>query len=71
MTYRYLTNESQGSLTDRHKLRTVANADTAVIGILGYFWPRGFDAPNSVGSRDLPTSVLDEHERIGEAITEK
>ena len=43
----------------------VANADTAVIGILGYFWPRGFDAPNSVGSRDLPTSVLDEHERIG------
>jgi len=49
----------------------IANADTSIIGILGYFWPNGFDIKKSVGARSLPQNVLDEHQRIGKSITGK
>lgn len=48
-----------------------ANSDTTIIGVLGYFWPSGFDIKNSVGTRHLPNNVLDEHKRIGKSITDK
>ena len=48
-----------------------ANSDTTIIGILGYFWPSGFDLKNSIGTRNLPSNVLDEHKRIGKSITGK
>lgn len=49
----------------------MANADTTIIGIIGYFWPSGFDVKKSVGTRHLPNNVLDEHKRIGKSITGK
>lgn len=49
----------------------LANADTNVIGILGYFWPSGFDTETAVGARNLPEHVREEHKRIGQAITGK
>lgn len=49
----------------------LANADTMVVGILGYFWPNGFDIETSVGARNLPEHVREEHKRIGRAITGK
>ncbi len=48
-----------------------ANSDTTIIGVLGYFWPSGFDIRNAVGARHLPNHVLDEHVRIGKSITGK
>jgi hypothetical protein len=49
----------------------LANNDTNVIGILGYFWPSGFDIKKSVGARHLPDHVKEEHIKIGKAITGK
>ncbi|MFT5820510.1 MAG: hypothetical protein ACI8ZM_001753 [Crocinitomix sp.] len=49
----------------------LANSDTTIIGILGYFWPSGFDSDKAIGTRHLPNNVLDEHMRIGKTITEK
>jgi hypothetical protein len=48
-----------------------ANSDTTVVGLLGYFWPSGFDFKNSVGARNLPTEVKNEYVRIGKEITGK
>lgn len=50
---------------------SMANADTNVVGVFGYFWPSGFDVKNSVGIRHLPQHVIDEHITIGKAITGK
>lgn len=49
----------------------MANSDTSVVGILGYFWPSGFDFKNSVGARHLPKHVKEEYELIGKTITGK
>lgn len=49
----------------------IANSDTSIIGIIGYFWPSGFDVKKSIGTRHLPSNVLDEHKRIGKSITGK
>lgn len=49
----------------------IANSDTSIIGILGYFWPSGFDINKSIGTRNLPSHVLNEHKKIGKSITGK
>ncbi|WP_139134366.1 hypothetical protein [Crocinitomix algicola] len=49
----------------------MANNDTSVVGILGYFWPSGFDFKNSVGARHMPKHVLEEYKLIGKTITGK
>ena len=49
----------------------MANSDTTVVGILGYFWPSGFDFKNSVGARHMPEHVIEEYELIGKTITGK
>ncbi|MBA2613064.1 MAG: hypothetical protein H0U95_13930 [Bacteroidetes bacterium] len=48
-----------------------ANTDTSIVGILGYFWPSGFDKKGSTGARGLPNHVKKEYEKIGKAITGK
>ena len=50
---------------------TLAKADEQVIGILGYFWPNGFDIEGSIGARGMPQSVKTKYEQIGEEITGK
>jgi hypothetical protein len=49
----------------------LAKSDTTVIGILGYFWPNGFDIPESIGARGMPEDVKNEYVRIGKEITGK
>ncbi|WP_340065358.1 hypothetical protein [Ascidiimonas aurantiaca] len=49
----------------------LAKSDERVIGILGYFWPNGFDIPESIGARGMPQNVKMEYERIGKEITGK
>lgn len=49
----------------------IANMDTSVIGIVGYFWPSGFDIKGSIGSRNLPVNVRKEYSNIGKKITGK
>lgn len=49
----------------------LAKNDKRVIGILGYFWPNGFDIQESIGARGMPQNVKSEYERIGKGITGK
>ncbi len=49
----------------------VANSNKEIIGIIGYFWPSGFDFPTSLGARGLPEHVRNEYARMGKAITGK
>jgi hypothetical protein len=49
----------------------LAKSDEKVIGILGYFWPNGFEIPESNGARGMPQNVKTEYERIGKEITGK
>ena len=49
----------------------LANNDPSVAGIVGYFWPSGFDLTGSVGARNLPDNVKSEYSRIGRQITGK
>lgn len=49
----------------------LAKSDERVIGILGYFWPNGFDTPESIGARGMPQNVKTEYEQIGKEITGK
>jgi hypothetical protein len=49
----------------------VANSDTSIIGLLGYFLPSGFDSRHSLGARGMPDHVKEEYERLGKAITGK
>lgn len=49
----------------------LAKSDEKVIGILGYFWPNGFDITGSIGARGMPQHVKIEYERIGREITRK
>ncbi|MTE25752.1 hypothetical protein [Winogradskyella ouciana] len=49
----------------------LAKSDEKVIGVLGYFWPNGFDIPESIGARGMPQNVKMEYERIGKEITGK
>ena len=49
----------------------IANNDTSIIGMVGYFWPSEFDIKNSIGARNLPQNVKDEYVKIGKKITGK
>jgi len=49
----------------------LAKSDTTVIALLGYFWPNGFDVPESIGARGMPEPVVEEYARIGKEITGK
>lgn len=49
----------------------LAKNDDKVIGIIGYFWPNGFDISGSLGARGMPDNVKAEYERIGKEITGK
>ncbi len=49
----------------------LAQSDPDVVGILGYFWPGGFDDPLAKGARELPQNAKDEYIRIGKIITGK
>lgn len=49
----------------------LAKSEENVIGLLGYFWPSGFDFTESIGARGMPQHVKLEYERIGKEITGK
>lgn len=49
----------------------LAQRDERVIGILGYFWPNGFDVPEALGAHGMPAHVKRTYERIGKEITGK
>ncbi len=49
----------------------LANSDEDVVAMIGYHWPSGFEFPQAIGTRGLPEYVLDEHKRIGKAISGK
>jgi len=49
----------------------MANADTNIIGILGYYWPNGFEFNGALGARGLPENVQLEYQQIGKTITGK
>jgi chitodextrinase len=46
----------------------LAAADNEVIGLIGYLWPGGFDEPNELGGRNLPTNVVNKMVNIGNLI---
>lgn len=50
---------------------TVANSDKQIVGMIGYYWPNGFEFENATGARGLPEHVRNEYDRIGKAITRK
>lgn len=50
---------------------TLAKEETKTIAILGYFWPSGFDAKESIGARNMPAEIKNEYEKIGKEITGK
>lgn len=49
----------------------LAKNDKKTIGILGYFWPNGFDDSNSIGARGMPQIIKNEYIKIGKEITRK
>ena len=49
----------------------MANQDPNIVGIIGYFWPSGFDLNGSIGARNLPIHVIEEYKQIGRNITGK
>lgn len=50
---------------------TLAKNDERVIGILGYFWPSGFDVSNAIGARGMPEHVKAKYSQMGKEITGK
>jgi hypothetical protein len=49
----------------------VANSDEKIVGIIGYYWPSGFEFENATGARGLPEHVINEYKRIGKAVSRK
>ncbi|NEN25428.1 hypothetical protein G3O08_18210 [Cryomorpha ignava] len=49
----------------------LAKSEPKTIAIIGYFWPSGFDLPNSIGARNMPQSIKENYIRIGKEITNK
>ncbi len=49
----------------------LAKNNERVIGLLGYFWPNGFDIATSTGARGMPENVKAEYYKIGKEITGK
>lgn len=49
----------------------LAKSEPKTIAILGYFWPSGFDNPESIGARNMPENIKENYIRIGKEITNK
>lgn len=49
----------------------LAISEPKTIAIIGYFWPSGFDLPNSIGARNMPQIIKQNYIRIGKQITNK
>jgi len=49
----------------------LAKSQPKTIAILCYFWPSGFDNPDSIGARNMPNSIKKNYIRIGKEITNK
>lgn len=49
----------------------LAKSEPKTIAILGYFWPSGFDNPESIGARNMPETIKENYFRIGKEITGK
>jgi predicted acetyltransferase len=49
----------------------LAKSEPKTIAILGYFWPSGFDSPESIGARNMPEIIKENYIRIGKDITNK
>jgi len=49
----------------------LAKSEPKTIAIIGYFWPSGFDLPNSIGARNMPQTIKQNYIRIGKQITQK
>jgi len=49
----------------------LAKSEPKTIAILGYFWPSGFDSPESIGARNMPENIKENYIRIGKEITNK
>ncbi|WP_298501937.1 hypothetical protein [uncultured Maribacter sp.] len=49
----------------------IAKSQPKTIAILGYFWPSGFDDPESIGARNMPNEIKENYIRIGKEITHK
>jgi hypothetical protein len=49
----------------------LADSDPEVVAMVGYLWPGGVAGPGHRGSRNLPPAVINEHVRLGKAITRK
>jgi hypothetical protein len=49
----------------------LAKSEPKTIAIIGYFWPSGFDLPNSIGARNMSQSIKENYIRIGKEITNK
>lgn len=50
---------------------SLASSQSNTVGIIAYFWPSGFDDPNAIGGRGMPTNIQDKYVEIGKAITGK
>lgn len=46
----------------------LAIADTSIIGLIGYIWPGGLDAPDHYGVRNMTPAVIDKNVEIGQSI---
>lgn len=49
----------------------LAKSQPKTIAILNYFWPSGFDLPESIGARHMPENIKQNYIRIGKEITDK
>jgi len=49
----------------------IAKSDKEILGIIGYFWPSGFDRSNAIGARNMPIKTIENFRRIGEEISGK
>lgn len=49
----------------------LAKSEPKTIAILGYFWPSGFDNPESIGARNMPEMIKENYIQIGKEITNK
>lgn len=58
----------EGMATVAESYYRLAQQDPSVLGIVGYLWPSGLDAPSQLGARDLPASVQAVYREMGRAI---
>ena len=57
--------------TEANNYLQLAIADSLVIGVIGYYWPNGFEFAEAVGARGMPQEIKEEYIRFGSEITGK